>query len=54
MVRRYNRLLAVAYLLTDATAEDMASPLSVLRMVMSFLRGRANGRPILVIVVVAW
>ncbi|MHA7281116.1 helix-turn-helix transcriptional regulator [Arthrobacter sp. MDT2-2] len=41
---------ALGPFLTDATAEDMASPLSVLRMVMSFLRGRANGRPILVIV----
>ncbi|AUZ88608.1 hypothetical protein CVO76_13890 [Arthrobacter agilis] len=41
---------ALAPFLTDATPEDMGSPLSVLRMVMSFFRSRANGRSIVVVV----
>lgn len=41
---------ALAPFLAGATARDMASPLSVLRRVMTFLRARAAGRPILLLV----
>jgi DNA-binding NarL/FixJ family response regulator len=41
---------ALSPFLTDATAADMASPLSVLRRVMTFLRSRAKGRPVVVLV----
>lgn len=41
---------ALAPFLLEATAEDMASPLSVLRQVMSFLRRCANGRFVVVVI----
>ncbi|MPY11413.1 helix-turn-helix transcriptional regulator [Arthrobacter bussei] len=41
---------ALAPFLVEASAEDMASPLAVLRRVMAFLRTRAAGRRVLVLV----
>ncbi|TPV27808.1 hypothetical protein FJV46_01085 [Arthrobacter agilis] len=41
---------ALTPFLLDATAEDMASPLSVLRRVLAFFRTRAGGRPVIVLV----
>lgn len=41
---------ALAPFLIHATPQDMASPLSVLRVVLTFLRRNSDGRPILVVV----